>query len=109
MTGDPRAQQLPAEIVGILRKPADRRSAKQTQQLLDYCVGQDEMARTCQAERNKIALKVLANPRRDDSRDAGVAPASDDQGFRAGRFPHAGGGCPGCDAGSAYLERNIHP
>jgi hypothetical protein len=43
-----------------MRKPAARRSPQQTKQLLDYCVGQDETARSWQTERNKIALQVLA-------------------------------------------------
>ncbi len=60
MTGDPRARQLPAEIVDLLRKPASRRSPKQTKQLLDYCVGLDEAVRSDQSERNKIALRLLA-------------------------------------------------
>ena len=57
MTGDPRAQQLPAEIVNIVRMPAPRRSPQQTKQLLDYCIGQDPAARGWQTERNKIGTQ----------------------------------------------------
>src|SRR6202044_97950 len=60
MTGDPRARQLPEEIVNVMRQPAARRSPQQHKQLLEYRLAQDVVMRESKVQRDNVALRVLS-------------------------------------------------
>jgi mono/diheme cytochrome c family protein len=60
LTGDPRGQSVPADVVAILKRPAEMRNKKQTERLADYRLELDPAAKKLVAQSNKLQQRLRA-------------------------------------------------
>ena len=58
MTGEPPVEELPPEILAVLKKRPKKRNKKQKQQLSDYFVGLDPQAKQLKAEQAKLKKQL---------------------------------------------------
>ena len=59
LTGDPRAESIPADLTQILATPKMKRTAAQTKKLNEYCFAQDKSLAAMKAQKRNAELRVL--------------------------------------------------